>query len=250
MYQLGFTISNEYSHCYSLIEEVLDIKIKKIGGVCASVYKNERTYVAVACERKNRDSLIGIIKEVLCDMFATLIKCDYLKKRLKLPIDKYSYNILIHTLVAFDRDNEREIINKALVIQDGMSLDGIFYFRLDELRARWDEIGKLATDNAFYLIDEDTLNELIRFLISAVSPKIMRLDISQKDNEYSVCGKLHESEFVYNVIGTEQLMLYLIDIAPLELTLRGNFTDKRLYERLVRIFDAKRGDNCESLVHR
>ena len=250
MYQLGFTVSKEYSHCYSLVEEVLGIKIKRIGGVCASVFKSGRTCVAVACERSDRNALVSILKEILGDMIATAVKYEYLKKRIKLPIDKNSYDILIHTLVAFDRDNERELINSALIIEDGMSLDGIFNFRLGELRARWNEIARLATDNAFYLLDEDTLNELIRFLISAVSPKITRLDVSQQDDEYSVCGKLHDSEFVYNVIGTEQLMLYLIDVAPIELNLKGNFTDKQLYERLVRIFDAKRGDNCETAGRR
>ena len=64
--------------------------------------------------------------------------------------------------------------------------------------------------------------------------------MQQQDNRYNVSGHLPESEFEYNILDTEQLLLYLIDIAPLELRIRGTFTDRQLYNRLVRIFDAKR----------
>lgn len=245
MFQFGFSIANEHVNWFKTIEEVFAIKVKKFGGLYASVKKIDRTVVAIACESCNKSKLTKEIRNCLMDMYSTAAKHDYLKNAITIPIDKHSYNLLIHTLVAFDRENERAIIDKAMIMQNGMSLDGIFYFRLQELRKHWDEIAELATSNAAYLIDEDTLNELIRFLISAVNPKIMRLEISQNDNKYNVSGHLPESDFEYNIIGTEQLLLYLIDIAPLELKLNGNFTDKRLYERLIRIFDAKREDNCE-----
>lgn len=247
MFQLGFSIANEHLNWFRTVEDVFGIRIKKAGGIYAEVSRAGRTLVSVACESCNKSQILAEIKTCLTDMYATVVKYDYLRNAIKLPLDVNSYNLLIHTLVAFDRENEREIIDGAFVPSDDMSLDGIFYFRLRELSNRWDEISALAKDNAPYLIDEDTLNELIRFLISAVNPKIMRLDISQNENNYNVSGQLPESEFEYNIIGTEQLLLYLIDIAPLELHLNGNFTDKRLYERLIRIFDAKRGDNCEAI---
>ena len=250
MFQFGFSIVKLHANWYRTIEDVFAIRVKKAGGIYADVEKEDRIYVSAACESHNKVAMTEAIKDCLIDMYATVVKYDYLKNKIRLPLDRNSYNLLLHTLVAFDRENEREIISEALPLTDGISLDGIFYFRLCELKTRWDEIAQLATDNAQYLIDEDTLNELIRFLISAVNPKIMRLDICQKDNNYNVVGHLPESEFEYNIIGTEQLLLYLIDIAPLELRLNGNFTDKRLYERLIRIFDAKRGDNCEVIKHR
>lgn len=245
MYQIGFSIANENVNWFRAIEEVFAIRVKKAGGVFAEVKKAGIVYVSVACETKDKPEVLSQMKNCFLDMFATVVKYEYLKNAISLPLDKNSYNLLLHTLVAFDRENEREMITEALIVQDGISLDGIFHFRLSELKKRWNEIAMLAMDNAVYLTDEDTLNELIRFLISAVSPKIMRLDIRQHNNGYNITGNLPESKFEYNIIGTEQLLLYLIDIAPLELHLNGNFTDKRLYERLVRIFDAKRGDNCE-----
>ena len=245
MFQFGFSIANDHLNWYNTIAEVFAIKVKKCGGICANVQKADKTVVAVACETQCKTALLKEIRECLIDMYATVVKHDYLKRTIRLPLERNSYNLLLHTLVAFDRENEREIIADNLLLCDGMSLDGIFYFRLQELRTRWEEIARLATENAPYLIDEDTLNELIRFLISAVNPKIMRLDVSQHDNRYNVSGHLPESDFEYNIIGTEQLLLYLIDIAPLELRLNGQFTDKRLCDRLVRIFDAKRGESCE-----
>ncbi len=246
MFQFGFSIANEHESWYDTISEVFAIKVKKCGGICASVRKADRTIVAVACETPRKTALLKEIRGCFIDMFATVVKYEYLKRAIRLPLERNSYNLLLHTLVAFDRENEREIIEENMPVCDGMSLDGVFYFRLGELRTHWEEIARLATENAPYLIDEDTLNELIRFLISAVNPKIMRLEVRQQDNRYNVHGHLPESEFDYNIIGTEQLLLYLIDIAPLELRLSGHFTDKRLCDRLVRIFDAKRAETAEA----
>ena len=240
MFQFGFSVADGQKKWFDTIEDVFAIRLKKAGGLYATLSKGGRLYVSVACESKNRAALRQVIKECFTDMFATVVKHEYLKNRIKLALDRKSYNLLLHTLVAFDRENERAVIEDALLLTDGLSLDGIFYFRLKELRKRWDEIAALATDNAAYLIDEDTLNELIRFLISAVSPKIRCLDVRQQDNRYNVSGHLPESEFEYNILDTEQLLLYLIDIAPLELRIRGTFTDRQLYNRLVHIFDAKR----------
>ncbi len=246
MFQFGFSVANEHENWFRTMEEVFAIKVKKAGGIYADVKNEHRTTVSVAGEPNSKAALMKELEGCFTDMFATVVKYDYLKTKIKLPLERNSYNLLLHTLVAFDRENERELIENELIMRDGLALDGIFYFKLGELRARWDEIAELAMANASYLIDEDTLNELIRFLISAVNPKIMKLEVSQQDNRYNVSAHLPESEFEYNIIGTEQLLLYLIDIAPLELKLHGNFTDKRLYDKLIHIFDAKRVDNCEA----
>ena len=240
MFQFGFSVADGQRKWFDTVEDVFAIRVKKAGGLYATLHKRDRLYVSVACESQNRSVLRQALKDCLTDTFATVVKHDYLKSRIKLALDRKSYNLLLHTLVAFDRENERAVIEDSLLLTDGVSLDGVFYFRLKELRKRWDEIAALATENAAYLLDEDTLNELIRFLISAVSPKIRRLDVRQQNGRYNVSGHLPESEFEYDIRDTEQLLLYLIDIAPLELCLSGPFTDRQLYNRLVRIFDAKR----------
>ncbi len=246
MFQFGFSVAGEHANWFKTIEEVFAIRVKKCGGIYACAETPTATIVSVACE-KCKSQLLGEIRSCLIDMYATVVKYEFLRNAIKLPLDRNSYNLLIHTLVAFDRENERELIESCLIMQDGMSLDGIFNFRMQELKKRWQEIADLAMSNALYLLDEETFNELIRFLIGAVNPKIMRLDVKQTDNRFNVCGHLPESDFEYDIVGTEQLMLYLIDIAPLELRLSGNFTDKRLCNRLMQIFDAKREDNFEKI---
>jgi hypothetical protein len=143
------------------------------------------------------------------------------------------------TLVAFDRDCERELIEKPLKIADNLALDGFYNFRLSELKKRWNDIAELAVSNSVYLNDDETLNELLRFLMSAISPKIMRLDVIKGERQYNIRGRYKESGFEYSVISPEQLMAYLINIAPVELTLHGGAWDDKLYKRLVSVFDAK-----------
>ena len=84
-----------------------------------------------------------------------------------------------------------------------------------------------------------TFNELLKFLISAVNPKIMLLKIQQQGESFLLKGDVASGDFRALAKDARQLMYYLIDLAPLELTIEGDIEDKSLKERLVNIFDAK-----------
>ena len=156
-----------------------------------------------------------------------------------MKIGKSTYRLLLHTLVAFDRECERELLFSIVKVTQTISLDGLFDFRLSELKKRWDEIRALIVSNASFLHDELTLNELLRFLVSAIDPKIMKLELKQQGDEFLLTGVHNNSEFKLVTKGGDNLMLYLIDLAPIELEICGELFDNKLYCRLVEVFDAK-----------
>ncbi|MCL2062123.1 MAG: hypothetical protein FWH03_05830 [Firmicutes bacterium] len=234
------SVDKRNARWFSSIEKVFTIKMKALDGVVASKVNPARIEISVACESIHRRNAEEIIKKTLSEMYLTVAKFDYLESALKMPfISEDSYKILIHTLVAFDREAEYEIIEKNLTLNDYLALDGFFYFRLGELRSRWDEIAALACNNSLYLNNEETLNELLKFLMSAVTPKIQKLSVAVKRDSYNVTGSYKNSSFEFRIGSPEQLLIYLINIAPLELTLEGEFSDEKLYKRIVSIFDGK-----------
>jgi hypothetical protein len=222
------------------MEQVLCSRVKACGGLTATAECASRLNVSVACENERKECVADAVFGCVAEMYLTSAKLDYLSAALSLPaMSRDSYKILLHTLVAFDRDAEKEIIWRTLRITDNFALDGFFNFRLAELKKRWNDVAALATNNSAYLNDDATLNELLKFLLGAVSPKIMRLDVSKLDGQYSVKGRYLESPFEYRAATQEQLMIYIINIAPVELTLRGGICDDKLIERLAYIFDVK-----------
>ncbi|MDR2201744.1 MAG: hypothetical protein LBP26_03140 [Clostridiales bacterium] len=238
------SINSENARWFRDMESVLSVKIGGAGGVMAAKENDGRVCVSVACENPRKAKISAAVRECVTQMYLTSAKYDYMSGILRLPaLSRESYKILLHALVAFDRDAERDIIERLLKITDNLALDGFFNFRLAELRSRWNDIAELAVNNAAYLSSDETLDELLKFLMSAISPKIMRLDVFLRGGCYSVKGRYMDGEFEYRVFNAEQLMLYLINIAPLELNLFGGFKDDRLFKRLTGIFDAKTSEN-------
>ena len=214
--------------------------MKALDGVVASKDSLARIEISAACENSHRSEAMDIIKKTLTEMYLTVCKYEYLENLLKIPLlSEHSYKILIHTLVAFDREAESEIIESNLLINDYLALDGFFYFRLSELKKRWDEIAQLASNNSLYLNHEETLNELLKFLMSAVTPKIQKLSVFAAQDYFNVSGHYKSSHFEFKILDPEQLMIYLINVAPMELILEGDFMDNKLYKRIVSIFDGK-----------
>ncbi|MCL2847869.1 MAG: hypothetical protein FWE13_03870 [Firmicutes bacterium] len=224
------------------VEKVLVLQFKGIDGVVATSENIGRIVLSIACERDKKPEAKKIISSVLKEMYLTRVKYEYLKYRLKITqLSEMSSNLLLHSLVAFDRESEGEIIERELKFGDCISLEGFFNFRLGELKERWNEIASLATNNAIHLHQDETLNELLKFLMSAVTPKIQKLSIEAVDNRFSVKGLYKKNHFEFSFFSSDQLMIYLINVAPLELTLEGEFSDKKLYNRIVSIFDGKSG---------
>lgn len=198
-----------------------------------------RTRIHFACENANKDLLSKALKETIVDMFSHICKMEYISSRLSISgLSANSNKLLWHTLVAFDRESEQSLIDAAFEIEDGMAIDGIYRFKLGELRNRWKEICDLTKENAFFLVDESTFFELLRFLISAVNPKVPTLTLKQEDNKYIVTG-MSEEKGLKLVLSKEELVFYLVDFAPIELVLIGEFSDKSLKSQLQMLFDAK-----------
>ncbi len=239
MFQLTVSVDSSKADWLYSIEDVIDKKLKECNAVSALNVFGNRLYCGFGCETEYRTQMLAAIKECLIEMYAVVSKFDYIKHNLPLSLPKFRYEMLVHTLVAFDRENERKLLRKILHVQDGMALDGVFNFALGELKERWSEICKLTRSNGMYLHDDETFNELLRFLISAVNPKINKLTVCEYDGKYRLTGSFKNSDLDLDACDGTELMYYLIDLAPLELVIDGGISNMELNKRLVGIFDAK-----------
>lgn len=239
MFQITISVDDNRADWLYSVDDVIKNKLQSCFAVSALGSVGRRVYCSFGCELPNKANMLGAIKEGLVETFGVVCKFDFIKRNLLLGLPQTNYQLLLHTLVAFDRENEHKLLSDIISIEDNMTLDGIFNFKLGELKKRWIEICNLTRNNGEYLYDDDTYNELLRFLISAVNPKINKLTVKEEGGSYSLKGALKNSVLNIDVINGVELMYYLIDLAPLELVIDGNITDGELYGRLVGIFDAK-----------
>ena len=240
MYQIKISPADVYGEWIAAMERYMKPRLQKAGGIIAVFAEHGRISLSVAGENSNRQALGELTKAAVIEVFTTVVKMRYIAARLKRNnLSDKTYRLLLHTLVAFDRECEYELLGKIFGFGSELNLDGWYYFRIGELKKRWDEVSALTSENSLYLNNESNLNELLRFLISAVNPKIMRLEIAETPEGYTMRGEPDKGLLDMRGLTNEQLLLYLIDLAPIELVIRGNISDRNLDTRLRELFDAK-----------
>ena len=239
MYQITLSVDKSKAHWLYSVDDIIDGKLNECNAVSAVNVFGNRVYCSFACESEFKPQLVATVKSCLVETFGVMCKFDYIKRNLSVNLSTVNYELLLHTLVAFDRENEHKLLNRLLRVEDGMTLDGFFNFRLGELKRRWLEICDLTRTNGAYLYDDETYNELLRFLISAVNPKINKLTVRECNGNYRLTGSLKNSKLDLKICNSSELMYYLVDLAPLELVIDGRLTNRELSKRLIGIFDAK-----------
>ncbi len=242
MFQITVSVDAAKSNWLYSVEELIKSKLEDCSAVSAFAVSGRRLYCGFGCEQEFKPRMLAAVKDCLIEMYAVYTKFDYIKQNLMLGLPTARYELLLRTLVAFDRENEHKLLGKLVKVEDGMALDGVFNFKMGELKDRWLEICKLTKSNGVYLYDNATYNELLRFLISAVDPKINKLTVYEADGKYRITGALKTGTLDLNACDGMELMYYLIDLAPLELIIDGGITNRELSDRLIGIFDAKTAD--------
>lgn len=239
MHQLSLSISQDKSK-WLIPNKALLNNIKKIDGIFAQQIVNDRVIYCYACEDEYKNILESNIVDYLIELYLTNVKKEYIKKSIKVTTEYY--NILISILTGFDRESEEKLLRKIIVLGGDYSIDGYFYFRLQELIERWGEICALAKENAFFFSNKETLLELIRFLMSTIKPKIDKVIVSRGDK--FVFDILAPDNFVIaSFDDPDELLLHLIDIAPLEISLIGDILPKEQTKLLSNIFEEKFSNN-------
>ena len=238
MYETIISVNNAH---IGWLEE-LNLRISEdLGGkaVTACSVKKDFAFLCVGADGKRSVLVRKCLENAISALILGTLKYEYVDKNLggvRLPVA--SRKLLCHALAGFDRETEEEIVREILTVGKTFSLDGFYRFRMGELISRWSEICKLAKEHGAYLSDEDTMNELLRFLIDASRTK-SRAEVFRLGGKYRLVEYLRDGssgEAVFDAF--DDLLCRLIDLAPSETILNG-FDYDATFKTLNTIFDAK-----------
>lgn len=242
MHEINLTVTTKFYGWGDEAEIKLKQTVNKFSGEVEFSDGIDGRHADVRCD--SEETAVAALTDFLTDFYCVNAKRGYLADKIKLPmISDLSKDALIHTLIAFDRDRDEETVRDELSLSKSFSVDGFYNFRLRTIERRWNEIIGLTFENFALMYDENALDLLIRFLLSTVAPRFDTVSLCENNGLYEI-----ETSSGENIVAgdAKKLLTALIDIAPMEIILRGELPDSTLEKRIADMFEVKGERKCLS----
>ncbi len=122
----------------------------------------------------------------IADVIAIGYKYHYFQSRIRLPLlNEEQKHVLLTALVAADYKEDKAYIARRIVGFENYCLDGVFHFRLQRLKARWDEVvGYVPAD-----MGASSMEGFMEFLAEDGEEKVFIKEGKVYDKEYRVLSK-------------------------------------------------------------
>lgn len=191
-------------------------------------------------ENRYKHFLINLISEIICEDF----KLKYLEENLSLPnLDEISQKAFMQALLSFDKETDKYIAQKYLELDNSIDVEAFYFFKLLPLKEKWKELVQIANDNKAYLSSNETLVELLKFLVDNLELKNESISLIQKD------GKIGFYDINFNLLKENDLkekdidstiISNLIAFAPKYVNIYcGDNFNNNLIRLLKQIFDKR-----------
>ena len=165
------------SYLYGKVRE----RFSFLPSVCDMTREGDCVEIAFKTERAYTSYVRKFTEEHIAEIISIGYKYAYFDKRLSLLLlSKMQRRILLTALVAADYKDDRAYVLRRIRGTGSYCLDGTFYFRLQELKKRWEEIIEyIPTD-----MGEVGMESFISFLIEDGEGKVFLKNGKLYDEDY------------------------------------------------------------------
>ena len=245
MFELTISTVKQKSKDINYIISKIRPVIKQMKGVLVSEEYEGRVRIALAVYEDKKDIILGYVFDAIADVVILSYKEEYLKNNIRLKLSsELAKASFVRTLVMFDKANEKEVVKKFLKPCDEIIIDSLYLFRLWELEKKWKDLCDLVVDNAPYLQMDNTLTEMMRFIIMSNDVEFGELHLHKGENTIYAHGK--DGREVFNVLYKEKddcskinVINELLMLSPEKIIVHNDVVDRDLSSYIVSLFDNK-----------
>lgn len=217
---------------------------KNYNGVVTTFERCGKISILISAEQCDESRYKHFISNLISNIICEDYKMKYLMENISLPnLDSVSKNAFIQALLGFDKETDKYIVQKFLVLENALDLESLYYFKLSQLRDKWKELVQIANDNKTYLSSNETLIELLKFLVDNLEPKYESIKILEKNNK--ICflddnyNVLKQNDFSEKDINST-IISSLISLSPKYVNVYcKDSLDDNLLNMLKQIFDKR-----------
>lgn len=218
MFEFSIALSEQYSLSAKRLYKEIKHSASSFGAVITSYSENGKIFIVVACEEIEKPRISFFICDAIADVITTDFKMEFINRNLHLPIhNQLNLDALKKALVVFDRETDRYIVTHNLKLNENFFVESFYEFRLKQLRNKWQELIKLANENASYLLCNDTFIDLLKFLIENIEISTSCINVVKENDNFKICDEnFNEIEQEYELKDNNEAFLItsIINLAP------------------------------------
>ena len=181
-----------YNKDYAILfKNSIEKYVKTSNGIITLLSINSLNKVLIAIPINVKKQIVELIKNKIAENILLIYKKKYILSNLNFNTSNNTkMNVFLKALVCFDSETDKDIIvNRLSEFNKKIVVESFINFKISFLKRKWNELIDLANDNCFYLTNEDTFNELIKFLISNLENRVDAVNLFNRDDCYFICDK-------------------------------------------------------------
>lgn len=237
MWEFSLNLKTENFDIAKFFHKTLCSHVKKLGGMITSHEDNGFISILIAVPEKESEEIKGLILAVVSEVICVQFKSDFLNKSLLLPeLDNASLFAFKRALLNFDRETDKYIIKKNIVLDHSLFLESFYRFRLKSLIDKWEELVSLSNENRECLISKESFIDLLKFLVDNLDICEDEISIVKEKDGYRIWT---ENNLIFESnISDESIVSSVIDLSPQKINLYLNETTSEI-SLLERIFEER-----------
>ena len=245
MWEFSLNFKSENAELSTYVYKILSGYIKSLNGVITSNEENGNISILIAVKEDDKEKLKLILTNSIIEIICTKFKADFLNKALVLPeLDKASIYAFKKALLNFDKETDKFIIRKNLILEDTLYLESFYYFKLRSLHDKWEELVNLSNENKEYLISRESFIDLLKFLVDNLDICEDEISVVKENGGYRIFSE--ECEYTNKLISEDSMVSSVIDLSPQKINLYFSETSNAI-NLLEKIFEERITINQNSL---
>lgn len=236
MFELTISSNFDKQSYISELYKKLESEIKSISGVAIKQNYRGRSYFSMAVKKSQKDYFKSKILDYIVFMIIDDYKFNYFKDKLNITEDNIIYQSFLKAISIFDSDIDREYILKQVDFSNDILVDSLYYFRLQELRKRWQKTVDIIQLNQI-LKDRSSMLEILKYLTTMSDNIVQNADVVISKKQLKLKHLQHSKNYKHNFLGLSKFLMEIIELNPAKINLRVcDEGDEELVDVLNKIF--------------
>ena len=219
MWEISLNIKSENTVVANILYKSLLNSLQEMGGIITIDEDKNYISILVGVNEKFKQKAKSLITSCIIELICTNFKMAFLDNFLVFPRkDKIGMLAFKKALLNFDKETDKYIVKKYLVLDHDLFLESFYYFKLKPLQEKWAELVSLSNENSDYLVSSDSFIDLLKFLVDNLDICEDEISVVKEDNGYKIFT-LENGQYQDKVFNEESIVSSVIDLSPQKINL-------------------------------